>query len=142
MCASPWKSGPSGPRKTRNQGASHPVVVLPGRLRFRYRLFRSVWIHQYLAGFARFQAGHGFGKIFHRDAVGDYGVKIEASALEQGGHLVPGLVHAAAVDALNGEAFEDDVFGEVERDGFRGEAEERDASAAADDVEGGADGVG
>jgi hypothetical protein len=34
---------------------------------------------------------------------------------------------------LNGEAFEDDVFGEVERDGFRGEAEERDASAAADD---------
>src|SRR5208337_1029969 len=105
-------------------------------------LFHPVWIHQYLAGFTGFQAGHGFGKIFHRDAVGDYGVKIEASALEQGGHLVPRLVHAAAIDALNGQAFEDDVFGEVELNRFRGESEQRDASAAAHDVEGGADRVG
>ena len=56
--------------------------------------------------------------------------------------MVPGLVHAAAVDALNGDAFEDDVFGEIQRDGFRGEAEEGDAASAAHDVEGGADGVG
>src|SRR5713226_8539110 len=69
-------------------------------------------------------------------------MKIEASALEQGGHLVPGLVHAPAVNALNGEAFENDVLGKVERDGFRGESEERDATAAADDVEGCPDGVG
>src|SRR5450631_379214 len=101
-----------------------------------------VWIHQDLAGFTCFQAGHGFGKIFHRNTVGDHGVKIETPAFEQGSHLVPGLVHAAAVDTLNGEAFENDVFGEVERYRFRGEAEERYTSATADDVEGGSNGVG
>jgi len=69
-------------------------------------------------------------------------MKIEASALQQGGHLIPGLVHAAAIDALNGEAFEDDVFGEIQRNRFRGEAEQRNASAAPNDVEGGSDGVG
>src|SRR5208337_3801025 len=42
--------------------------------------FRSVRIYQYLAGFAGFQTGHGLGKIFHRDAVGDHGVKIKTSA--------------------------------------------------------------
>ena len=43
------------------------------------RLVHPVRIHQYFAGFAGLQAGHGLGEILHRDAVGDYGMKIEAS---------------------------------------------------------------
>src|SRR5580704_5010428 len=53
------------------------------RMGARRRLSCSVWVHQYLAGFAGFQPRHGFGKILHRDAISDYGMKIEASALEQ-----------------------------------------------------------
>src|SRR5271170_6902100 len=108
----------------------------------RRGLFRSVWVNQYLAGFARFQSGHGFRKILHRDAVGNHRMKIEASALQQSGHLIPGLVHAAPIDALNGDAFKNDVFGEIERNGLRRKAEERDAPAASHDVECGSNGIG
>src|SRR5690349_8388480 len=63
-------------------------------------------------------------------------MEIELPALQQCGHLVPGLVHAPAVDALKCDALENDVFGEVDRDGFVGQAKEGDASAAPHDVEG------
>ncbi len=81
-------------------------------------------------------------KVFHGDAIGDHGMKVELAMLEQRGHLIPGLVHAAAVDALHGDALKDDVFGEVERNRLGGKAEKRDASAAPHDVEGGSNGVG
>src|SRR5439155_24909113 len=76
-------------------------------------LLYPVRVHENLAGFSCFQALHAFGEIFHRDAVGDHGMKIELAGFEERGHLIPGLVHAAAVDALNRDAFEDDVFGEI-----------------------------
>jgi hypothetical protein len=41
---------------------------------------RSVGINEYLAGLARFQASHGLREIFHRDAVCNHRMKIEASA--------------------------------------------------------------
>ena len=62
-------------------------------------------------------------------------MQFEFAALEQGRHLIPGLVHAPSVDALNRQAFENDVFGKIERDGFRGQAKQRNSSAAAHNVE-------
>src|SRR5580704_13210574 len=67
-------------------------------------LFRSVGIHQYLAGLARFQPGHGLGKILHRYSIRNHRMQIEPSTLQQSRHLIPGLVHAASVDALNGDS--------------------------------------
>jgi hypothetical protein len=102
----------------------------------------AVGVDKDLAGFAGLEALHGFAEIFHGDAVGDDGMKIQLAAFEQRRHLIPGLIHAASVDALDGDAFEDDVFGEVQRDGLGGETEEGDAAAASDDVEGCSDRVG
>src|SRR5262249_39225957 len=64
----------------------------------------AVWINQNLAGLAGLQSLHTMRKIFQGDAIRDHGPQIQLSPLEQRGHLVPGLVHAAAVDALNGDA--------------------------------------
>src|SRR6266851_6710256 len=61
-----------------------------------------IGIHQYLAGLARLEPFHAAGKILHCDAVGDHRMQIEFAALEQSGHLVPSLIHAASVDALHG----------------------------------------
>src|SRR5580704_1838856 len=105
-------------------------------------LLRAIRIHQYLASLSRFQPFHRFREVFHGDAVGNYRVQVELAGLEQGGHLVPGLVHAAAVDALDGEAFENDVFGEVERDRLGSQAKKGDAAPAAHDVEGCSDRTG
>src|ERR1700761_3759599 len=69
-------------------------------------------------------------------------MQVQLARLEQGCHLVPRLVHLAAVDALDGCALEDDVVGEVERNWFRGNAEQGNSSAAAQNVEAGANGAG
>src|SRR5260370_28628390 len=81
------------------------------------RSFHSIGIHQYFTGFAGFQPLHGFRKVLHRDAVGYYGVQVELACLQQRRHLVPGLVHASSVDALNRDAFENNVVGKLQRDG-------------------------
>src|ERR1700691_2075015 len=70
-------------------------------------LLRPVWINEYLAGLARLEASHRSGEIFHRDAICDHGVKIEFAGFEQCRHLKPRLIHAAAVDALNGKSLKD-----------------------------------
>src|SRR6266478_4016319 len=80
----------------------------------------SVGIDQNLSGFPSLHTRNGLRKIFHRDAVGDDRMQVELAALEQRGHLIPGLIHAASVDALDGDAFEDDVVREVQWNRFAG----------------------
>ena len=80
--------------------------------------FRPIGIHQNLARFACFQARHGLRKIFHRNPVGNDGMQIEFAAFQKSRHLVQGLVHTAPVDALDRQAFENDVFGKVQRNGL------------------------
>ena len=46
------------------------------------------------------------------------GCKSRRPALSSGGHLIPGLVHAAAVDALDGDALENNVFGKFSEIGL------------------------
>lgn len=74
--------------------------------------------------------------------MGDDGFEVEAAGEEKVFDLVPGFEHFAAVDAEDGGAFEDDVVGEVERDGFGGEAEEGGGAAVAKGGEALADGFG
>src|SRR5580700_5116797 len=102
----------------------------------------AVGIHQYFTSLAGFQTFHGAGKILHRDAICDCGMQVQFAGFEQSGHLIPGLVHAASVDTLHRDAFENNVFGKVQRDGLGSETEQRNSSAAAHDVEGGANRLG
>src|SRR5579864_5472845 len=102
---------------------------------------RAVRVHQNLARLPRLQPLHALGEIFHCDAIRDHRVQVELAGFQQRGHLVPGLIHAAAVDALDGDPLEDDVLGEIQRDGLGGQPEERDAPAAAHDVECRSDGA-
>src|SRR5580704_12695284 len=69
-------------------------------------------------------------------------MQIEFTVLEKRGHLIPGLVHATAVDALDGDALKNNVFGKVERDGLGRKTKERNAPTSAHYVEGGANGIG
>ena len=46
----------------------------------------------------------------------DHGSWIELPAQEKSAHLVPGLVHLAADDAVHGDPLEDDLIGEIDRD--------------------------
>ena len=80
------------------------------------RLSCTVRVYQNLARLPRFQSLHRIREIFHRDPIGDCGVKIELARFEQRGHLIPGVVHSPAVNALHGDALKDDVFGEIQRD--------------------------
>ena len=61
--------------------------------------------------------------------MGDDAGDVEA-ALEHDGHLVPGLVHLAAVDAADGELVEDDLV-PVDGDVFGRDAEHGDLCAVA-----------
>src|SRR5271154_5830734 len=97
-------------------------------------LLHAVRIYQYLTGFASLQPLHGLRKILHRNAVGDHGMQVELAGLEQCGHLIPRLIHAASVDALHRDALENNVFGEVQRDGLGGQAEEGNSSTAPHDI--------
>src|SRR5690606_14571268 len=79
-------------------------------------------------------------ELLHREAVGDHGRHVEAR-LEQGDHLVPGLEHLAAVDALDRQALEDHVV-PVDRDLAAGDAEERDLAPVDDRAHDVAEGAG
>src|SRR5579863_1345257 len=105
-------------------------------------LLYAVGIHQNLACLSGLQALHGLAEIFHRDSIGDHRMQVQFAALQQRGHLIPGLVHAASVDALDRNSLEDDVFGEVQRDRFRCESEQRNSSSSPHDVERSANRVG
>src|ERR1035441_6100749 len=105
-------------------------------------LLCPVGIHQDLAGLAGFQQFHAAREILHCYAIGNDGMQVELVGLEQRGHLVPGLVHAAAVDALHGRAFEDDFFREVKFDWLGGNSEEGHAAAETQYLESGSDGFG
>src|SRR5690349_16924459 len=82
------------------------------------RIAEAVGIDKDLAGGAGLEALHPFGEILHGDPIGDDRVQVELSGLEKRSHLVPGLVHAAAIDALHGGAFENDVVGQINFDGL------------------------
>src|SRR5205823_2565875 len=102
----------------------------------------AVGIEQDLAGLASLQPLHAFAEVFHRNAISNHRMQIELARSEQRGHLIPGLVHQAAIDALNGCAFEDDVVGEVQFNWLRRNAEEGDAAAEAQNLESCSDCVG
>src|ERR1051326_5134921 len=74
----------------------------------------SVRIQQYLAGLAGLQSVHAFAEVSHRHAVSNDRRKIQFAGLEQRIHLVPGLVHEPAIDALHGSALENKIIGQVE----------------------------
>src|SRR6202042_248170 len=94
------------------------------------------------AGLSRLQAFHSRRKILHRDAVCNHRVQIELAVLKQRCHLIPGLIHAPAVDSLDGDALKNNVLGKVKRDWLGSEAEEGNAPTAPYDVERGSNGVG
>src|SRR5437762_13152341 len=79
---------------------------------------RPVWVDQNFAGLAGLQALHCRRKIFHCDAVGDCRAEVQLSGLEQCRHLISGLVHATAVDSLDRNSLENNVFRKVQRYGF------------------------
>jgi DNA-binding CsgD family transcriptional regulator len=81
-------------------------------------LLCTIRINQNFARFPRLQAFHSLRKIPHRDAVGDDRMQVELAVFEQSRHLIPGLVHAAAINALDGDALEDNVLGKIERNWF------------------------
>ena len=61
---------------------------------------------------------------FERKAVGDHGAGVELAGAEEAAHLVPGLVHLAAGDAVERESLEDHVAGEVHLGGAARRAEQ------------------
>src|ERR1039458_5478475 len=63
------------------------------------------------------------------EVMGNDGRDIEA-ALQHYGHLVPGFVHFAAIDALDGQYVEDDLM-PVDRDLCRRDAQQRDFAPVA-----------
>src|SRR5439155_24002814 len=77
---------------------------------------------------------HAAVEVAHGDAVGDHRVELELAVLEQRLHLVPGLVHQAAIDALHGSAFENEIFREVQLYWLGGNAEQRDAPAQSQNI--------
>src|SRR2546430_3764557 len=101
-----------------------------------------VRIQQYLARLACLQALHPLAEVLQRHTIGDYRRQVEFAGPEQRLHLVPGLVHQAAIDALHDSALKDQVFGEVHLDGNRRNTEQRDAATEAQDVESRFDTVG
>src|SRR5581483_1577369 len=64
------------------------------------------------------------------------------AAFQQRRHLIPGLIHAAAIDALNRQPFENDVFGKIQGDGLRGQAKKGNPASAAHNVESSSNGGG
>ncbi len=90
-----------------------------------------------LAGLHGFEAFGEFGVV---QAVSDYGADIE-SALQHYGHLIPGLVHFAAVDTVNCKHIEDDLS-PVDGDICGGDAEHGNFSAVCHVVQHAAEGVG
>src|SRR5579859_6012009 len=89
-------------------------------LRMTSPLPYAVRVHQNLAGLSGLQALHRLAEVLHRDAIGDHGMQVELAALEQRRHLIPGLIHAASIDALHRDALENNVFGKIQRDRLRG----------------------
>src|SRR5690606_4625152 len=71
--------------------------------------------------------------LLHREPVGDDRAHVE-TCLQEVAHLVPGLEHLPAVDALDVEALEDD-FVPVDGDVPAGDAEQRHLASVDDRVE-------
>src|SRR5687767_11490729 len=88
-------------------------------MRFTQRLYpreawRSLPIQDHLAGLAGPHDLEALERVVDLEPVGDDRADIE-TALEHARHLVPGLVHLAAVDALEMEPLEDHLA-PVDRD--------------------------
>src|SRR5262249_19549251 len=96
---------------------------------------QAVRVKENLAGVAALQHGEGAFEFFERFALAEDGLEVQAAGFEERGHLDPGLIHAAAVDAVDCGAFEDDVVDQIERDRSRGNAEKRGAAAGAQGFE-------
>src|SRR5208282_2922465 len=107
-----------------------------------FLLLGSIWINQDFTRLSRLQPLHRLRKILHCNAVRNYRMQIELAILEQRSHLIPGLVHAAAINALNRDALENNVFRKIQRDGLGSETEKGNASAAPHNVESCSNGVG
>src|SRR5690349_8657480 len=70
--------------------------------------YESVPAQHDLAGLARFHQLEAFLELLDRQLVRERLAEREAAEHELR-HLVPGLVHLPAVDAMDGEALEDDL---------------------------------
>ena len=86
-----------------------------------------------LARLAAFHQVEALLEIIDRQLVGQHLAQREA-AQYQLGHLVPGLVHAPAIDALQGQALEDDLV-PVHAGALGHDAEHRDLAAVVHAVE-------
>src|SRR5205814_4420443 len=109
---------------------------------FDLPLLCPVRVNQYFAGLARLQAFHTFREVLHCDSIGYHGMQFELACLEQRSHLIPGLIHAAPIDALNRDSLKNDVFGKIERNWLRGDTEERNTTATPHDVKRCSNGIG
>src|SRR4029077_5744811 len=106
-----------------------------------FSLLQSIRVQQNLARLAGLQPRHALGEILERDAVSDRGRKVQLPTLQQRLHLVPRLVHPAAVDSLHRRAFENDALGEIKFKWLCRGAQQGDSSTHAQNIEAAADGV-
>src|SRR5579884_1887126 len=72
---------------------------------------------------ALIEQAEGLSKVLEREGFAKQRIEVKAAALEQRSHLHPGLVHAAAEDALQGDAARDEQAIEIECNGLAGDAE-------------------
>src|SRR5439155_880521 len=77
----------------------------------------------------RADRGEGLVDPGEGELVRDDGARVEESRRQVAAHVVPRLVHFPADDAVDGDALEDDLAGEVHRHGVLGNAEQLDAAA-------------
>ena len=102
----------------------------------------AAYLQKDFAGFAGLQQVHGVVELLERQPVRDHGRKVEVAVAQERFGLKPGLVHLAAIDAVDRGALEDDCVREVEFTGFEGKPSKRSAAAVAEQAETLADGFG
>lgn len=102
------------------------------------------WLYEHhdFATLSTLHGVHGQIKFFEGKSMGDDRAEIDTSALEEIAHAVPRLPQTPPDDAMDGDAFEDDIVRPVEIDGVIGDAKERGCSARTEQLESLADGDG
>src|SRR5215467_3649830 len=90
-----------------------------------------VWIHQNLARESALQFRERLFKLFEPHALAEKRFEVESPRLQQRGHLHPSLVHAPTIDTLHRRALENHVVHQIQRNVFRGNAQQGSPPAGA-----------
>src|SRR5688572_7536154 len=86
----------------------------------------------YLAGFPGLDCSDCLVDLIHGEPVSDHWRRIELTRTKEARHLVPGLVHPASDDSINGETLEDYFLRQIDLDGFDGDSEHLYSTAHSD----------